>query len=110
MQLGLRRAGRNVEQRRDLVVLVAFDVVKHEYFARPVGQGRQGRLEVHGEVTRRHRRRNRVENLVPLAEPSPPSRLGAEPLNDDVDGETMEPGGEGSIAAERAEFLPDANE
>src|SRR5947208_12203753 len=91
-------------------MLVAFDIVEHEDLPRAVRQLRERRLEIHGHISWSHRRGHRVEDAVALFEPLAPQRLRSETFDDDIDGEPMEPGGEGRVAAERAELLPDANE
>ena len=43
-------------------------------------------------------------------QPLPPHRVAAEALDDDVDGEAVQPGRERGVAAKRSELLPDAHE
>ena len=43
-------------------------------------------------------------------QPLPARRVGPEALDDDVDREAVQPGGERRVAAEAAELLPDADE
>src|SRR5688572_32995178 len=64
VQLGLRRARRDSEQRCDLGVLVTLDVVKHEYLARAVGELLERRLEVHRDVAPSGRRGQRFEDRI----------------------------------------------
>src|SRR5829696_3178685 len=111
MQLRLRGAGRNLQQVRYLLVLVALYVVQHENLPGSVRQFRQRRLEVHGQVSRTSgSRREHLENVLTVVVPLAPGRLGPESLDHDVDGEPVKPGAEGRVAAKCGELLPDTDE
>src|SRR4029453_1532585 len=72
MELRFRHTGGNREHGRDLVMLVAFDVVQHEDLARAVGQLHERRLEVHREIPRSQGRRDLIEDRVAVDKPLPP--------------------------------------
>src|SRR5215470_5024399 len=64
VQLPLRGAGRDVEHRRDLPVLVALDVVQHEYLPGARWQLLDGRLEIHGQVGARRIANDRLRSMT----------------------------------------------
>ena len=100
----------DLEQRRDLVMLEAFDVVQHEDLARAVGQLLERGLEIHPEVARLRRTGQHLENIFAVDHPAAPDLLGTEAFDHHVHGEAMQPGGERRVAAKRAELLPQPDE
>src|SRR5450759_744768 len=110
VQLRFRCARRNLEHRRDLVVLVPFHVVQHEDLAGAVRELLERGFEVHAEIARLRGARQRLEDVLAVVQPRPPHLVRPEPLDDDVHGEAVQPRGERGVAPKRPKLLPEADE
>ena len=81
--------------------------MQNKDLARAIRELCERRLEVHRQIAgSRRRRRQGGEDLFAVVMALSSRGLGAEPLDDDVDGEPVEPRAEGRIATKAAEFLP----
>src|SRR4051794_12916001 len=110
MELCFRRARRYLEERGDLVMFVSFHVVQHEDLSRAVGQLLERGLEVHGQIPRMRWAGERVEDLFAVVHALTPCLLRPEPLDDDIDGQAVQPRRERGVASKGPELLPYANE
>lgn len=79
--------------------------------ARPVGQTGNSFFEGQAGLGERPPDLGEVDvEIVRRLEPLRPPPLGARVLQEDADGEAVQPGGEGAVAAEAGEDLPGAHE
>jgi len=119
VELGFAVAGGAFEHGGDLVVLEAFDVVKDEDHAVAGGERGDGALKSYavdgageGEIAAAEVALGRVllRGVDGLFEGDEVKTLFAEVHEDKIDGEAMEPGGEGGFAAEAADLAEEVEE
>ena len=106
VQLRFRGADRDAEQRADFFVLVAFHVVQHEDGAGPGRQAVDRHVQIHAGIPAARglgRRGHAGEGVVAVGEEAVARGAErAEPLDDDVHGQPVQPGGQRRLAAEAA--------
>ena len=107
VQLGLRGANGDPRHLRNLLVLIAFDVIQDEDATRPIGQSGHCPFEVHRLARFADWGGGRIEQVEILGRLMPaPAALAAESPHDLVDGDPVQPRGKGALAAVAAELMP----